>query len=53
MRSTIALLFIALASTALAQSKATCDTPAHHAFDFWLGDWDVKNAKGDTAGTAA
>ena len=52
MRSTIALLFIALASTALAQSKPTCDTPAHHAFDFWLGDWDVKNAKGDTAGSS-
>jgi len=48
MRSTIAVVWIVLASTALAstafaQSKPSCDTPAHHAFDFWLGDWDVRS----------
>jgi hypothetical protein len=27
----------------LAQAPASpgCDTPAHHQFDFWVGDWDV------------
>lgn len=39
-------------STCGAQSKSPCNTPAHHAFDFWLGDWDVKNAKGDAAGSS-
>lgn len=53
MPSTKAFLFaILVASTALAQSKSPCDTPAHHALDFWLGDWDVRNAKGDPAGTS-
>jgi len=57
MRSTIAVVWIVLASTALAstafaQSKPSCDTPAHHAFDFWLGDWDVKDAKGNAAGSS-
>jgi hypothetical protein len=51
-KKALLLTILAFASTAPAQSKPACDTPAHHAFDFWLGDWDVKNAKGDTAGSS-
>jgi hypothetical protein len=34
------------AAAALEQSAApsTCDTPQHHQFDFWLGDWLVFDA---------
>jgi len=28
----------------------TCDTPAHHQFDFWIGGWDVSDSNGH-AGT--
>ncbi len=28
-----------------------CSKPEHRQFDFWIGDWDVFNPKGDTAGT--
>jgi hypothetical protein len=27
-----------------AQTAAPCDTPPHHQFDFWLGDWQVFDA---------
>lgn len=27
-----------------------CDTPAHHAFDFWVGEWDVSRPDGQAAG---
>jgi len=30
-----------------AQALATpCDTPEHHQFDFWLGEWDVRGPSG-------
>jgi len=25
-------------------SAAPCDSPEHHQFDFWIGDWDVSDA---------
>ncbi|MGH9803928.1 MAG: TPR end-of-group domain-containing protein [Candidatus Acidiferrales bacterium] len=28
-----------------------CDSPGHRAFDFWLGEWEVKTPQGQTAGT--
>ncbi|MBT7951940.1 MAG: DUF1579 family protein [Gammaproteobacteria bacterium] len=30
---------------------AACDSPEHRAFDFWLGDWDVKTPDGKVAGS--
>lgn len=29
---------------------AACDTPAHHAFDFWIGEWEVFAPDGTKAG---
>jgi len=39
-------------SVALAQQPAAkpCDTEQHRQFDFWIGTWDVHNAKGDHVG---
>lgn len=31
-------------------SAAACDAPAHRAFDFWLGEWQVKTPDGKIAG---
>lgn len=45
MRILAALLF---ALPLFAQSP--CETPAHHALDFWIGEWDVTNAAGKPAG---
>ena len=39
---------VLLAST-LAQA-GPCDTPAYHAFDFWLGRWEVHTPDGKLAG---
>lgn len=27
-----------------------CDQPVHHAFDFWIGEWEVRTADGALAG---
>lgn len=29
-------------------TEAACDTPAHHQFDFWLGEWQVFDATTNT-----
>ncbi|HEX5716930.1 MAG TPA: hypothetical protein VF179_12275 [Thermoanaerobaculia bacterium] len=34
-----------------AQQAAPCSAPQHRQFDFWFGDWEVKNAAGNLAGT--
>jgi len=28
-----------------------CDAPAHRAFDFWIGEWQVRTPDGKVAGT--
>lgn len=43
---------MAVLSTAQAQGTAPpCSTPAHRAFDFWIGEWNVHGVKGKHAGT--
>lgn len=37
------LAAILFSGTAAAHAAGTCDTPAHHALDFWLGTWVVKD----------
>jgi hypothetical protein len=32
------------------QSPAACTSAAHRQFDFWMGDWDVYDARGQRAG---
>ncbi|MBK8198907.1 MAG: hypothetical protein IPK75_11085 [Acidobacteria bacterium] len=39
------------AQSAAASPPPPCSTPAHHAFDFWIGEWDVFNAAGNQVGT--
>jgi len=34
----------------LARPAAACDTPEHRAFDFWLGEWEVRTPDGRFAG---
>ncbi|MBK6489651.1 MAG: hypothetical protein IPF98_22980 [Gemmatimonadetes bacterium] len=31
---------------------AGCRTPSHRAFDFWLGEWEVRTPQGAVAGTS-
>lgn len=45
-----ALLMLALLAAAPA-GAAACDAPAHRAFDFWLGQWEVRTPDGKLAGT--
>jgi hypothetical protein len=48
-RTVIALALVAVLSSTQAWSvdsaSAPCDTPQHHQFDFWVGDWQVFDAK--------
>ena len=37
----VASLFLLQAAAAQAAPAPPCDAPAFHAFDFWVGDWDV------------
>lgn len=41
MPAVLALLALALASPAPEPSRPACDTAAHRAFDFWIGEWEV------------
>jgi hypothetical protein len=43
------LLGAALALPAVAEP---CDEPSYRAFDFWIGQWDVKTPKGKLAGSS-
>ena len=47
-----AWLLLALLPFAPQQPPAACSTPAHRAFDFWVGEWTVTNTAGKTAGTS-
>lgn len=31
--------------------QASCSAPEYRQFDFWVGDWEVRNAAGNVAGT--
>jgi hypothetical protein len=49
LRDLIALFSgVSIASLAMA---APCDDPAYRAFDFWLGEWQVRTPDGKLAGT--
>jgi hypothetical protein len=39
-----------IASPLSAQTTAACTNAAHRQFDFWVGDWDVYDARGQRAG---
>jgi hypothetical protein len=50
----LAALFLNLGgnmSESNAQQNTACTAPEHRQFDFWLGDWEVKDPKGNVAGT--
>ncbi len=44
------LLAILAATAPQPGIAAPCDTPAHRAFDFWLGTWEVRTPDGKLAG---
>lgn len=52
--SFVASLIVITCFTATAQTNqapvATCSTPQHRAFDFWIGAWNVTNPQGKVAG---
>jgi hypothetical protein len=45
-----ALFALLLAAPTPPARAAACDKPAHHAFDFWLGEWEVRTPDGKLAG---
>ena len=52
MNSYRSLVGLALASVVAASATAAtaCDAPEHRAFDFWLGEWQVRTPDGKLAG---
>ena len=49
-RSFLAGVVFLAAAAVFAAQPGPCDTPAHRAFDFWLGDWQVHTPDGKLAG---
>ena len=47
MKRWVVLLAALVAAPSLA---APCEAPEHRAFDFWLGEWDVRTPDGKVAG---
>ncbi len=47
MRIAVIALLVLPAALAAQAAPPTCDTPEHHAFDYWVGEWNVF----DTTGT--
>ena len=45
-----AVLAIAAFSASGAMAASPCETSAHRAFDFWLGEWQVRTPDGKLAG---
>ena len=50
MKSLITLLLFGFCITTSAQNSCACCTPAHDAFDFWIGDWEVFSPQGGKVG---
>lgn len=44
------ILFCVAFFSCLSVYAAACESPEHRAFDFWLGEWQVKTAEGKFAG---
>jgi len=52
MRYLVLLSIIAFSAATAQQPKLPdCSAPQHHQFDFWIGSWDVFDAKGQKIGT--
>lgn len=54
-RKLLLALLAAAPAAAFAQTEAppalpTCDAPQYRQFDFWVGEWEAYNAKGELAG---
>lgn len=51
--SVAAAIVLAIPGAAAAQNaqQAPCSAPEYRHFDFWVGDWEVRNAAGNLAGT--
>jgi hypothetical protein len=47
---TLAVAAALAASTAPAWAAAPCEAPEYRAFDFWLGEWQVRTPDGKLAG---
>jgi len=51
MRSVAILALCAAGCRAPAAPAAGCDGPDYHKLDFWLGEWEVRNPRGELEGT--
>lgn len=51
LRFILALACALIYDVSSAAMPEPCNTPQHHAFDFWLGDWIVKTPDGKLAGS--
>ncbi|MES1190665.1 MAG: hypothetical protein ABUS47_06245 [Steroidobacter sp.] len=46
----IVITFVLSSGVVRAATSDHCDTPEHHTFDFWVGDWQVRTPDGKLAG---
>jgi len=50
MKAILIILALSLPTILNAQESCPCCTTNHQAFDFWIGDWEVKDANGKVVG---
>ena len=48
--ASLALAFVVASIAMPALAAAACEAPEHRAFDFWLGEWQVRTPDGKLAG---
>ena len=50
MRMKVAAVMMILAVPGVERPQSPCSAPEYRQLDFWIGEWDVLNPKGDTVG---
>jgi hypothetical protein len=49
---TLLVLFFCISINTQAQQSKPCSSDQHRQFDFWVGDWEVKNANDQVVGSS-
>ncbi len=48
----LSTLLLLLSISAFAQQQSSCSSEQHRQFDFWIGEWEVKNPQGQVVGSS-
>ncbi|HCT54101.1 MAG TPA: hypothetical protein DF712_16765, partial [Balneola sp.] len=52
MKNLLLLIFVGFYSTIALSQQAPCASEEHRQFDFWVGEWEVKNPSDQVVGSS-